>query len=164
MEGTPLHGPAFVLPDDSNQIPQNVYFVPPKAKKIWKESWLLLWQTEGTGVSMIDQAKYEKPLTQTEYRVRDYIMGTIGIGNMCFINQSEVARQLKIQRADVSRAIKRLISLGIVIAGPKSGRSLTYMINPGFCFAGSLATGIKELKKAKTEHQAKIINFKSICS
>lgn len=142
------HGLATIVPESETQAPMQAYFTPPKAKN-YPARWLLLWQDESeVGLSMTEQAKMEKPLTQTEYRVRDYIMGTIGIGNFVYVNQAEVARELRLDRAKVCHAIKRLISLGILICGPKSGRSNTYMVSPVFCFSGGLGHGIKERRAA----------------
>ena len=155
-----LKGKATVWPEDDGQSPQTVYFQPPKEHK-YSTRWLLLWQ-EGSdiGVSMTEQAKMERPLTQTEYRVRDWLMGTIGIGNYVYVNQAEVARELHVRRASVCDAIKRLIELEILIQGPKSGRSNTYMVNPAFCFSGGLGKGIKARKEAIKNHKAKVIPFK----
>ena len=155
-----LKGRASVWPEEDGQPPQNVYFVPPKTKKYDME-WLYIWQRPSEiGVSMTEQAEMERPLTQTEYRVRDWLMGTIGIGNYVHVNQAEMARRLRIQRADASRAIKRLISLGILIQGPKSGRSNTYMVSPAFCFSGGLGNGLKARKEIIKKHKAKVIPFK----
>lgn len=155
-----IKGLATAWPDDPGQAPQTVYFQAPK-KKTYNAKWLLMWQDE-TGASIMEQAEMEKPLTQTEYRVRDFIIGTIGIGNYVYVNQAEVARRLRVQRADVSRAVKRLCDLQILIRGPKSGRSNTYMVNPSFCFAGGLGNGIKARTEAKKE--GKILPFKPLQS
>ena len=127
--------------------------------------WLLLWQDgSDIGVSMTEQAEMERPLTQTEYRVRDWLMGTIGIGNYVHVNQAEMARRLRIQRADASRAIKRLIELGILIQGPKSGRSNTYMVSPAFCFAGGLGERYQGTKRGHQTAQGEVIPFEAINS
>lgn len=157
---TQLKGLASVWPEDDQQAPQTVYFKPPR-KKSYNARWLLLWQDE-TGAGIVEQAKMEKPLTQVEYRVRDFILGTIGIGNYCYVNQAEVGRELRIARQDVSKAIKRLIALQILIPGPKSGRSNTYMVNPSFCFSGGIKAGIRARSQAK--ESGKVIPFKSISS
>lgn len=154
-----LKGRATVWPEDDAQAPQTVYFQPPKNRK-YGTRWLLLWQDgSDIGVSMTEQAEMEKPLTQTEYRVRDWIMGTIGIGNYVHVNQAEMARRLRIERATASRAIKRLIELQILIEGPKSGKSNTYMVNPAFCFSGGLGHGIQKRKETIREGKAKVIQF-----
>ena len=156
-----LKGRATVWPEDDEQSPQTVYFQPPK-KRTYNARWLLLWQDgSDIGVSMMEQALMEKPLTQTEYRVRDYLLGTIGIGNYVYVNQAEVARELRLLRHKVCLAIKRLIELEILIQGPKSGRSNTYMVNPAFCFSGGLGNGIKKRKEAIQEGKAKRIQFQS---
>ena len=155
MKADYIKGLASVWPEEEGQAPQTVYFQPPKKKK-YDAEWFVVWKNESDiGVSMTEQAKMEKPLTQTEYRVRDYLMGTIGIGNFVYVNQAEVGRELRLTPANVCNAIKRLISLQILIQGPKSGRNNTYMVNPAFCFAGYLETGIKERK-------AKILEFKQL--
>ena len=104
---------------------------------------------------MGEQAKMDKPLTQTEYRVRDLIMSIIGIGNMVHINQSDVGRQLRLHRNEVSKAVKRLVDLGILVKGPTSGRSKTYMVTPAFCFAGGLGRGIQARKETIQETKSK---------
>ncbi len=155
-----LRGEATVWPDDATQAPQTVYFVPPKNKK-YQARWLLLWQDPSDiGVSMVEQATMEKPLTQTEYRVRDYLMGTIGIGNCVYVNQAEVARALRLHRHKVCEAIRRLVELGILLKGPKSGRSNTYTVSPAFCFAGALHSGIEKRKKQIQDTKAaRVIPF-----
>lgn len=155
-----LCGLATAFPEDSAQTPQTVYFEPPKKKK-YPLNWLLLWQTESdVGVSLMEQACSEKPLSQVEYRVRDYLLGTIGIGNMVYVNQAEVARRLNVRSASVCNAIKELIKRQIIIPGPKSGRNNTYMISPAFCFSGSLDNGIKARKE--TISSAKILKFDNV--
>lgn len=152
-------GLATVLPDDNTQEPIQAWFTPPH-KRHHNAKWLLLWQGETEiEMSIQDQAKMQKPLTQTEYRVRDWLIGEIGIGNYVYVNQAEVARQLRLYRPDVSTAIKRLISLNILIPGPKSGRSNTYMVNPAFCFAGGLGHGIQERNRMIKNSKAKVHEF-----
>lgn len=158
-----LRGRATVWPEDSEQAPQTVYFQPPKSRK-YDSRWLLLWQEPSEiGASIMEQAENDQ-LTQTEYRVRDWLLGTIGIGNFVYVNQSEMARRLKIERATASRAIKRLIELGILIKGPKSGRSCTYMVSPAFCFSGGLGAGIKARREAIKEGKAKILPFAAVAA
>lgn len=159
MEQEYLKGRATAWPENDEQSPQTVYFQPPK-KKNYPARWLLLWQDgSDIGVSMTEQAEMEKPLSQTEYRVRDWLMGTIGIGNCVHINQAEMSRRLRIERATASRAIKRLIELGILIQGPKSGKSNTYMVSPAFCFSGGLGNGVKQRSEAIEKGKAKVIPF-----
>ena len=149
-----IKGLAEVCPFDDQPV-QTVYFEPPR-KRNYPARWLLLWQDESDiGVSMSEQAK-AATLTLTDYRVRDYLMGTIGIGNYVYVNQAEVARQLNVRRATVCDSIKHLIALQILLQGPKSGRSNTYMVNPAFCFSGGLGNGIKQRQAVIKGTKAKI--------
>lgn len=154
----PKRGLATVIPDDAEQKPFAAYFTPPK-KKNYPENWLLLWQDESDiGVSMMEQAKANE-LTRTDYRVRDYLMGSLGLGNCVYVNQAELAKELRLHKVTVCESIKRLCEMQILIRGPKSGKSNTYMVNPAFCFRGSLANGVKERKEAIKDSKAKVIQF-----
>lgn len=158
QKSVPLQGFATAWPDDPDQSPRDVYFLL-NAKKKYSVKWLTLWQDDSEiGVSIMEQAENDL-LTKTEYRVRDWLLGTIGIGNFCYVNQSEMARKLNIERATASRAIKRLIELDILIPGPKSGKNNTYQISPAFCFFGKIQNGIKERKNTIDNKKAKIIKF-----
>lgn len=151
-----ISGLAAILPEDVSQDPAFAYFVPPKSKK-YPVEWLTFWKTPSDiGVGLMEQALSEN-LTLSDYRIRDYLIGSIGIGNYVFVNQREVARKLNLNKSTVNESIKKLLSLKIIIAGPKSGRSNTYMINPAFCFFGSLDNGVKARKE--TINKAKVLKF-----
>lgn len=123
-----------------------VYLTKPKAKK-YEARWLLLWQDEATqtGVSMIEQA-IDGRLTATDYRVRDYMLCKVGIGNFVHFNQSEAGRVLGIDQAHISRSVKKLVDMGIVLEGPKAGKFHTYQLNPALAFSGGLGNGINARK------------------
>ena len=158
MENEYIEGLATAWPEDSAQTPQTVYFQPPR-KRQYHTRWLLLWQDPSEiGVSVMEQAEQDM-LTRTEYRVRDWLLGTIGIGNYVHVNQAEMARRLRIERATASRAVRRLIDLGILIQGPKSGKSCTYMVSPAFCFSGSLGTGVRERSATIRRGKARVTQF-----
>lgn len=59
-------------------------------------------------MSMQEQAEMESLLAQTEYRVRDWLIGEIWIGDYVFVNQAEVDRKLKISRTHVCTAIRTI--------------------------------------------------------
>lgn len=156
--GIEISGKATLWPEDEEQAPASVLVVPRNRK--YSVQWLSLWQNVETGVTLMEQAKMEKPLTQTEYRVRDFLLASIGLGNWALVNQAEIARQLRLHRPNVSKAIERLIELGIVIKGEKLGRNAQYMISAGFCFKGGLGAGQKLVQKAQSQHKnGKILQF-----
>lgn len=155
-----ISGLASVWPENEDQSPATVYFQPPR-RKSYPAKWLVIWQdVSEIGVSIMEQAKSERPLTQTEYRVRDWLLGMIGIGNYVYVNQSQMARELRIPRPNASEAIKSLIERGILLRGPKSGRSNTYAVSPAFCFFGNLGSGVKERQQAIKDGKARVLQFK----
>lgn len=156
-----LSGLAVAFPEDSHQSPQTVYFQPPK-KKNYYSRWLLLWQDETeVGISIMEQAKSNE-MSLSDYRIRDYLLATIGIGNMVMVNQREISRELGLDKSTVFRSIKRLENFGIITRGPKNGKACTFMISPAFCFSGSLNNGIKAREETIQDIKAKIINFGNI--
>lgn len=156
-----LSGLATVWPDGDDSEVQKVYFQPPKNKQ-YGAKWLVLWKdSTEVGLSMAEQAKNES-LTLSDYRIRDYLIGTIGIGNLVFVNQREVSRELNLHKATVCASIKKLCNLGILLKGPKAGNANSYQINPAFCFFGGLQQGITQRKQAiQNQKSAKIIDFSS---
>lgn len=97
--------------------------------------WISLFKSpSGIGMSLIEQAEMEKPLTQTEYRVRDWILGHMDNRNRVFICQADIARALNVCTSNINRAVKRLVTLGILIIAGKVGKSNIYKLNPAFCF------------------------------
>ena len=155
-----ISGKGDLWPHDEGKPPVTVLIQP--RNRQYQVQWIPLWQDVETGVSIMEQAKMDKPLSQTEYRVRDMLLGSIHIGNWAIVNQAELARQLRVQRADVSRAISRLIELGIVLRGEKIGRNSQYMISPGFAFKGGLAEGQRSVKKAQKDHKSKVLQFPKV--
>jgi hypothetical protein len=154
-------GYGVFLPNEEEKPPIHMNVIPlEKQRKYSGRAWFYVHQDVTTGVSLMEQAEFEKPLTQTEYRVRDMLLGSMGLGNWAIVNQSEIARRIRVQRADVSRAIKTLIERGIVIQGEKMGRNIQYMISPAFCFKGSMDEGQKLLRKSEKQHKAKVIQLR----
>jgi DNA-binding MarR family transcriptional regulator len=138
-------GLGTIIPDDESQPHVTAYFSPPKEKK-YPVEWLVVWKTESeVGVSLMEQALCER-MTLTDYRLRDYLLATIGIDNCVYVNQAEVARKLNVRKATICESIKRLCEMKILLKGPKSGKSNTYSISPAFCFIGKLKDGIDQRK------------------
>jgi len=70
-------------------------------------------------------------------RVLDILLARLDFENWIHLSQVEIAEILKMQRPHVSRAIRDLERVGVVLRGPKIGRSFTYRINPNFGWKGS---------------------------
>ncbi|WP_225380891.1 winged helix DNA-binding protein, partial [Escherichia coli] len=66
--------------------------------------------------------------------------------NFIQVAQADIAEKLEMQKTNVSRSIKGLINLGVIIEGPKIGRSKSYRLNPQFGWKGTVSNHKKALK------------------
>ncbi len=154
-----LEAKATLLGEDETGKMDSVPVFLTKPKKIeYNARWILMWQedADGTGLSILEQAA-NKQLNATDFRVRDYIMCKAGIGNFVHVSQSDASKWLGIAQPHISTSIKKLIKLGIVLAGPSSGKFKTYQINPAFIYIGGLGDGLKKRKEAIREQKEKIL-------
>ena len=86
-----------------------------------------------------------KSLKQIEdFRMLIALLERLNYDNLIQANQSQIAHELEMDRAQVNRAVKRLVGLGALLEGPKIGVSKTYRLNPNFGWKGS----------AKSHHSA----------
>lgn len=69
-------------------------------------------------------------------RVLDYLFAKLDFENWIRISQSDIAKDLDLNRANVSRAIKQLCDKGIIHKGPKFGTTWTYRLDPNFGWKG----------------------------
>lgn len=65
------------------------------------------------------------------------IISVLDFENFVSISQSEIAKKLGMRPPHVSAAFKRLVDEGVLIPGPKVGRSGTYRLNPSYGWKGS---------------------------
>ncbi|MGI4851760.1 MAG: MarR family transcriptional regulator [Janthinobacterium lividum] len=74
----------------------------------------------------------DKEICGRTRRVLDYMFGKLGFENYICIQQKEICEALDIQKANVCRAIKVLLEKGIILPGPKLGRTSSYRLNPTY--------------------------------
>ncbi|HGC1607772.1 helix-turn-helix domain-containing protein, partial [Escherichia coli] len=65
-------------------------------------------------------------LNHDQIRVLMALLADLDYENYIQVAQIDIADALKMQKTNVSRAIKNLIDFGIIIEGPRIGRSKTY--------------------------------------
>lgn len=107
-------------------------------------------EPSGIGVTFMEQAM-ARQLTLTDYRVRDFILGLIGLGNYVYVNHTEVGKAIKIGSSHVSESILNLCNLGILLRGPSMGGSNSYLFNAAMLYRGALSEGIKQRRAAISE-------------
>lgn len=70
-------------------------------------------------------------------RVLDILLAHLDFENWIHLPQTEIATMLNMKPANVSRSMRDLEKVGVILRGPKVGRSITYRINPNFGWKGS---------------------------
>lgn len=85
-------------------------------------------------------------LTHEQTKVLMMLLAELDYENYIQVAQIDIAEALKMQKTHVSRAVKGLIDLGVILEGPKIGRSKTYRLNPQFGWKGTVSNHKKALK------------------
>ncbi len=81
-----------------------------------------------------------------DFRVRDALLARLDFENYIQVVQVDIAKDLGMHKENVNRSIKRLLELGILLEGPKIGRSRTYRLNPNYGWKGSGKNHQKAIK------------------
>jgi DNA-binding IclR family transcriptional regulator len=76
-------------------------------------------------------------LSGADFRVMAALMARLDFENLIQVQQVEIAEHLGMQKQNVGRSIKRLVEMGILLEGPKIGRSRSCRLNPNFGWQGS---------------------------
>ncbi len=84
-----------------------------------------------------------------DHRVLWQLLARLDFENNIRIEQTAIAEKLAMDKSQVSRAIKRLQEMGIIVEGPKVGRSRTYKLDPAYGWKGSSANHQKALRVAE---------------
>lgn len=102
----------------------------------------------------------QQKMTGEQSSVFLYLLGKLDFDNYLKVQQKDIAEALHMQKSHVSRAMKKLAELDVVVVGPMAGRSKTYRLNPRIAHRGAKNyrntlieyDKLKELqKKNKTE-------------
>lgn len=89
-----------------------------------------------------------RDVTGEVLRVFLYLNARLDFENVIQVPQIEIAEELGLQYQNVHRAIKRLEDLGIILRGPKVGRSSSWRLNKNAGWKGKIAN----LRSAEREH------------
>ena len=80
----------------------------------------------------------DEDLTRDALRIFIEVCGRLDFQNWIQISQVEISKELNIHKVNVSKAIKLLVSKGILLQGPKVGRSFAYRLNPDYGWKGKV--------------------------
>lgn len=112
----------------------------PKRQNGFREGWIAMAQNALVALAQAD-------LGDQARRVLFVILGKLDFENYILISQSEIAETIGMKRANVSAAIARLEAEGIILRGPKAGRSATFRLNPSYGWKGSASNHQKALRE-----------------
>lgn len=125
-----------------------IYVAHPKAK-IKNQRFVMTFQD-----SLITISK-DKELTGEMKSVLLFLMGNLEFDNYITIKQVEIAKELEMQKTNVSRAMRLLVSKKIILK-VKEGTTTGYKLNPTYGWKGK----VENMEKTKAEMEAdKIIDF-----
>ena len=105
-------------------------YVPYRPK--FRGGWFMAFQE-----AFLEMAK-DREMTGEVVRVLHYFFGKLDFENYIHLAQSEIAAALGLQKTNVSRAVKILCDKGIILKGPKVGRSATYQLNSHYGWKGKV--------------------------
>ncbi len=94
----------------------------------------------------------DKELTGESYRVLFFICARLDFENWVEIPTIEIAQELELKRPNVSRSMKILEEKGIILRGPKVGRSYSFMLNPEFGWKGKVKN-LDDYRKQKKDEE-----------
>lgn len=89
-----------------------------------------------------------------EMRVFGALIDRLDYQNFIHVPQTELAEVTGIERSNINRALKKLIDFGIVVEGPRVGRSRTYRFDPDAGWRGSkkaLKTELRTIQGGRKE-------------
>lgn len=72
-----------------------------------------------------------------DFRVLVALIKRLDYENLIIANQADIARRLSMSSAQVNRAIRRLVEVGVILRGAKAGINCSYQLNPEFGWKGS---------------------------
>mgnify|MGYP005625892873 CR=1 FL=1 len=121
-------------------------YVPERPKSPFGKDWFAMAQE-----AMIFLSKSHDILKKDGFAVFCALAGRLDFENFILINQSEIARDIGMDRANFSKALKRLEALGVIARGPKTGRSPTLRLNPMVAWKGKQRNHFNALQVARKQ-------------
>ena len=103
-----------------------------KAKVKWHEEWMMVMQ------EALGQIAQDRSFTWEMWRVWSFMISKLGFENWIIVPQTEIAEALQMQKTHVSRAVKSLLDKGMILRGPKVGRTNAYKLNSRYAWKGKI--------------------------
>ena len=101
----------------------------PLKKKSLGNGWIAVYQDPLLWLAQLS-------LTGEQYRVMLFLFHSLDFDNYLCVSRLEIAENLNMQPVNVSRAMKVLKELEIIVEGPPAGKFKTYRLNPYIAHKG----------------------------
>jgi len=137
-----------VIDRTSGEVMQPGMFVYVTGRKKIKEGFFMGF------LESFEHIAKDPDLSGQPTRVFMYLLSKLDWENHIALVQADVAEGLGIGRNKVSEAMALLVRKGIVLQGPKLGRSASYRLNPHYGWRGS----VSNLEKARAEHLRLVVD------
>jgi predicted transcriptional regulator len=102
----------------------------------------------------------DKDLTKESLRILMFLMARLDFENWIQITQNEIAETLDINKGNVSKAISLLETKGILLRGPKVGRSYGFRLNPYFGWKGKVKN-LDDYRQKENDSQSREMQQKA---
>lgn len=99
-----------------------------------------------------------KELNGEEFKVLFQLLRELDYENLIQVRQIDISKELEIDKSQVSRSIKRLVKLEVILEGPRIGNSKTYRLNPTFGWKGTVSNHNEALRKRMKEIGMKVVD------
>jgi len=122
----------------------SIVIVAPK-KKMRNVRWFMGFQ------DFIEELSKDREIKGEDYRVLLFLLGNMDFENWIQVTQESIAKELGMERTNVTKAIKKLSKKGIIEVA-KRGRMNIYRLNPDIAWRGSY-------KNLQGYYKSKILDF-----
>ena len=118
---------------DSGEIFEDGVPVWVKAKVKWHEGFVMTFQ------EAVIKVAEDKDMNHQMTRVWLLMIGKMSFENWIMLPQTEISESLQMKTSDVSRAIRKLLDKGLLLKGPKMGRTSAYKLNSKYAWKGKVS-------------------------
>lgn len=137
---------------DTGEILEGVFaWVPVRKKNGFTNGWFAMSQE---AIAQILTLTIERKLTLRDLQTLYAMLEILDLENWIRVSQKHLADRLQMLQPNISRSMKTLTTIGIILKGPKVGTSHTYRLNPAFGWKGSAEKHKEALKDMRTRMNA----------
>lgn len=120
--------------DTGEMLPGVPVWVGPKIRSPYGRRFYM------TSQDALEALAKDPEMTGQAYRVFLYLCSRLDFENFIQVPQTEISEELDMPKERVSKAVSLLVAKGILLRGPKVGRSSVFRLNPTFGWKGKVSS------------------------